>query len=210
MKVRKGSTPLRCAIRSVLHPSWVLLPSFFGERSSLRRWAFFLFTNTHWRGILLVIPAGSWWFPHGVPFYVTVEFYFFLHRGGARHYGGGRLSLYGRVAIGLSAAWRQVHGGRSFAFYRCVQMNKKNIKEKSQRTRIYFRKALAFFRTNPAQDLSAKVRLIRSQLYFSPTVTINFPISTINVTIFSTNYTVSALTGENTTIIPRSIIPQRI
>jgi len=44
-------------------------------------------------------------------FLSTVEFCFFLHRGGARHFGGGRLSLYGRVVIGVASACDRVGVG---------------------------------------------------------------------------------------------------
>jgi hypothetical protein len=82
----------------------VLLPFFLGNaHRQVRRWAFFLFTNAHWRGILLVIPAGSWWFPHGVPFY-TVEFYFFLHRGALVTSVAGVF----RFVVASVAAWARV------------------------------------------------------------------------------------------------------
>lgn len=44
-------------------------------------------------------------------FLSTVEFYFFLHRGGARHFGGGRLSLYAQLVSSVASAYRQ-HSAR--------------------------------------------------------------------------------------------------
>lgn len=76
------------------------------------------------------IVVGAYGFvvvPNGVPFNGGV--YFFLHRGGARHFGGGRLSLYVQLVVGVAAARCRLHVGIIFTFCRCVR---KDSKEKSR------------------------------------------------------------------------------
>ena len=65
------------------------------------------------------------------------EFYFFSPAGGARHFGGGRLSLCVQLVVGVAAARCRLHVGIIFTFCRCVR---KDSKEKSRCPRIYFRK----------------------------------------------------------------------